>query len=107
MGLTLDFKLRKHLDYAAAYHLLTYLLTTNILPERLVTDQYCATLKAVKHLIKQELFSKSTHQCSNIEIIRLSNVETIHAIRKTPRRDLSLIGFSVVDELEVMIAASA
>ncbi|OJF73059.1 hypothetical protein BOQ55_13575, partial [Lacticaseibacillus casei] len=38
--------------------------TTNGRPDRLVTDQYRATLKAVKHLIKQDYLSKSAHQCS-------------------------------------------
>ena len=63
-GLTLDFELRKHRDYAAAYHFLKRLLTTNGRPDRLVTDQYRATLKAVKHLMKQDYLSKSAHQCS-------------------------------------------
>ncbi|MCP9311555.1 oxygen-insensitive NADPH nitroreductase [Lacticaseibacillus paracasei] len=35
----------------------------------------------------------------------MSGVETVHAIRKRTRRELSLIGFSVVDELEVLLAA--
>ncbi|MFC2733141.1 MAG: phosphate ABC transporter ATP-binding protein PstB, partial [Streptococcus mutans] len=37
-------------DYTASYHFLKRLLTTNGRPDRLVTDQYRATLKAVKHL---------------------------------------------------------
>jgi putative transposase len=131
-GLTLDFELRKHRDYAAAYHFLKRLLTTNGRPERLVTDQYRATLKAVKHLIKQDYLSKSAHQCSkyrnnlieqdhrfvkrhrvrsaSFQSIRtasatLIGVEIVHAIRKRTRRELSLIGFSVVDELEALLAA--
>ncbi|MDB7668718.1 IS6 family transposase, partial [Lacticaseibacillus rhamnosus] len=35
----------------------------------------------------------------------LSGVEIVHAIRKRTRRELSLIGFSVVDELEALLAA--
>lgn len=62
--MTLDFELRKHRDYAAAYHFLKRLLTTNGRPDRLVTDQCRTTLKAVKHLIKQDYLNKSTHQCS-------------------------------------------
>ncbi|MBM6408983.1 DDE-type integrase/transposase/recombinase, partial [Lacticaseibacillus rhamnosus] len=57
-GLTMDFELRKHRDYTASYHFLKRLLTTNGRP-----DQYRATLKAVKHLIKQDYLSKSAHQC--------------------------------------------
>ena len=60
-GLTLDFELRKHRDYVAAFHFLKRLLTTNGRPERLVTDQYQATIKAVKHLIKQDYLSQSAH----------------------------------------------
>ncbi|WP_340137601.1 IS6 family transposase, partial [Lacticaseibacillus paracasei] len=131
-GLTMDFELRKHRDYTASYHFLKRLLTTNGRPDRLVTDQYRATLKAVKHLIKQDYLSKSAHQCSkyrnnlieqdhrfikrhrvrsaSFQSIRtasatLSGVEIVHAIRKRTRRELSLIGFSVVDELEALIAA--
>ncbi|OSP83985.1 IS6 family transposase, partial [Lacticaseibacillus paracasei] len=63
-GLNMDFELRKHRDYTASYHFLKRLLTTNGRPDRLVTDQYRATLKAVKHLIKQDYLSKSAHQCS-------------------------------------------
>lgn len=131
-GLTMDFELRKHRDYTASYHFLKRLLTTNGRPDRLVTDQYRATLKAVKHLIKQDYLSKSAHQCSkyrnnlieqdhrfikrhrvrsaSFQSIRtasatLSGVEIVHAIRKRTRRELSLIGFSVVDELEALLAA--
>ncbi|EKQ02377.1 hypothetical protein LCA32G_0283 [Lacticaseibacillus paracasei] len=32
-------------------------------------------------------------------------MEIVHAIRKRTRRELNLIGFSVVDELEGLIAA--
>ncbi|EKP96559.1 transposase [Lacticaseibacillus paracasei] len=35
----------------------------------------------------------------------LSDVKIVHAIRKKARRAVSLIGFSVVDELETLIAA--
>ncbi|WP_270472533.1 transposase [Lacticaseibacillus paracasei] len=128
----MDFELRKHRDYTASYHFLKRLLTTNGRPDRLVTDQYRATLKAVKHLIKQDYLSKSAHQCSkyrnnlieqdhrfikrhrvrsaSFQSIRtasatLSGVEIVHAIRKRTRRELSLIGFSVVDELEALLAA--
>ena len=131
-GLTLDFELRKHRDYVAAYHFLKRLLTTNGRPDRLVTDQYRATLKAVKHLMKQDYLSKSAHQCSkyrnnlieqdhrfikrhrvrsaNFQNIRtasatLSGIEVIHALRKKTRRELSLIGFSAVDELKAMVPA--
>ena len=131
-GLTMDFELRKHRDYTASYHFLKRLLTTNGRPDQLVTDQYRATLKAVKHLIKQDYLSKSAHQCSkyrnnlieqdhrfikrhcvrsaSFQSIRtasatLSGVEIVHAIRKRTRRELSLIGFSVVDELEALLAA--
>lgn len=62
-GLTLDFELRKHRDYAVAYHFLKRLLTTSGRPERLVTDQYGATLKAVKRLKNQDFLRKSAHQC--------------------------------------------
>ncbi|RKW76298.1 IS6 family transposase, partial [Lacticaseibacillus paracasei] len=48
----MDFELRKHRDYTASYHFLKRLLTTNGRPDRLVTDQYRATLKAVKHPLK-------------------------------------------------------
>ena len=131
-GLTLDFELRKHRDYVAAYHFLKRLLTTNGRPERLVTDQYQATIEAVKHLIKQDYLSQSSHQCSKyrnnlieqdhrfikrhrirsvsfhsirIASATLSGVEIVHAIRKRTRWTLSLIGFSVVDELKALIAA--
>ena len=131
-GLTLDFELRKHRDYAAAYHFLKRLLTTNGRPDRLVTDQYRATLKAVKHLMKQDYLSKSAHQCSkyrnnlieqdhrfikrhrvrsaSFQSIRtasatLSGIEVIHALRKKTRRELSLIGFSAVAELKAIVAA--
>lgn len=131
-GLTMDFELRKHRDYTASCHFLKRILTTNGRPDRLVTDQYRVTLKAVKHLIKQDYFSKSAHQCSkyrnnlieqdhrfikrhrvrsaSFQSIRtasatLSGVEIVHAIRKRTRRELSLIGFSVVDELEALLAA--
>ncbi|MGA3433249.1 IS6 family transposase [Lactiplantibacillus plantarum] len=131
-GLTLDFELRKYRDYAAAYHFLKRLLTTNGRPDRLVTDQYRATLKAVKYLMKQDYLSKSAHQCSkyrnnlieqdhrfikrhrvrsaSFQSIRtasatLSGIEVIHALRKKTRRELSLIGFSAVDELKAMVPA--
>lgn len=124
--------MRKYRDYAAAHHFLTRLFTTNGRPDRLVTDQHRATLKAVKHLINQGFLSKSAHQCfkyrnnlieqdhhfikrhrvrsASFQSIRtasatLSDVETIHAIRERTRRELSFFGFSVVDELEVLIAA--
>ena len=37
-GMTLDFELQKHGDYAVTYHFLKRLLTTNGRPDRLVTD---------------------------------------------------------------------
>jgi putative transposase len=131
-GLTLDFELRKHRDYIATYHFLKRLLTTNGRPERLATDQYQATIKVVNHLIKQDYLSQSAHQCSkyrnnlieqdhrfikrhrvrsaSFHSIRtasatLRGVEIVHAIRKRTRWALSLIGFSVVDELKALIAA--
>ena len=57
-GFTLDFELQKYHDYTAAYYFLKRLLTT-----RLVTNQYRATLKADKQLVKQNHFSSSAHQC--------------------------------------------
>ena len=62
--LALYFEMRKHRDYVAAYHFLKRLLATNGRPERLVTDQYQATIKALKHLIRQEDLIQSAHQCS-------------------------------------------
>ncbi len=35
----------------------------------------------------------------------LSGIEVIHALRKKTRRELSLIGFSAVDELKAMVPA--
>ena len=69
-GFNLDFELRKHRDYAAAYHFLKRLLTTNGRPERLVTDQYRATLKAVKQLVKIELSEVS-------QLTSTPNIETV------------------------------
>ncbi len=107
-------------------------MTTNGRPDRLVTDQYRATLKAVKHLIKKDYLSKSTHQCSkyrnnlfeqdhrfikqrrvrsaSFQSIRTASatliaIEVIHALRKETRRALSLIGFSAMDELKALVAA--
>ena len=57
-GFILDFELQKCRDYTTAYHFLKRLLTT-----RLVTNQYRATLKAAKQLVKQNHFSSSAHQC--------------------------------------------
>lgn len=51
-GLTLDFSLRKQRDYLAAYHFLNRLLKAYGRPSCLVTDQYGATLKAIKQVAK-------------------------------------------------------
>ncbi|MBS0979115.1 IS6 family transposase, partial [Levilactobacillus brevis] len=51
-GLTLDFSLRKQQDYLAAYHFLKRLLKDHGRPSCLVTDQYGATLKAIKQVAK-------------------------------------------------------
>ena len=126
-GFTLDFELQKYHDYTAASHFLKRLLTT-----RLVTNQYRATLKADKQLVKQNHFSSSAHQCfkyrnnlieqdhrfmkrhrvrsASFHSLRtasatLSGVKIVHAIGERTRRALSLIGFSVVDELEILIVA--
>ena len=131
-GLTLDFQLRKKRDFNSAYHFLKRLLKTYGLPHRLVTDQYGATLKAIKKLTREGCLHKGVHQCSkyrnnlieqdhrfikrhrvrsaSFQSIRtasatLSGVEIVHAISKRTRRELSLIGFSVVDELEALLAA--
>ncbi|MCT3391399.1 transposase, partial [Lentilactobacillus hilgardii] len=93
---------------------------------------YGATLKAIKKLTREGCLHKGVHQCSkyrnnlieqdhrfikrhrvrsaSFQSIRtasatLSGVEIVHAIRKRTRRELSLIGFSVVDELEALLAA--
>lgn len=124
--------MRKYRDYAAAHHFLKRLLTTNGRPDRLVTDQHRATLKAVKHLINQGFLSKSAHQCfkyrnnlieqdhrfikrhrvrsASFQSIRtasatLSDVETMHAIHKESRKKLGLFGFSAYQEVDQLLAA--
>jgi putative transposase len=108
------------------------ILTTIGRPDCLVTDQYQATLKAVKRLIKQDYLSKSADQSSkyrnnlteqdhrfikrhrtqsaSFQSIRTasatrSGVEVIHGLRKKTRRELNLVGFSAVDELKALVAA--
>lgn len=131
-GLTLDFSLRKQRDYLAAYHFLKRLLKAYGRPSCLVTDQYGATLKAIKQVAKDGLIDLKAHQCSKyrnnlieqdhrfikrhrvqsagFQSIRtaastLAGVEVIHAMRKETRRNGSLFGFSVITELKQMLAA--
>lgn len=131
-GLTLDFVLRKHRDYPAAYHFLKRLLKTYGRPDCLVTDQYSATLKAIKQVIKDDLLDPKSHQCSKyrnnlieqdhrfikrhrvrsagFQTIRtaartLAGIEVVHAIRKETRRNGNLFGFSVITELKQLLAA--
>jgi putative transposase len=98
----------------------------------LVTDQYWATLKAIKQVTKDGLMDLKAHQCSKYrnnlieqdhQFIKrhrfqsagfknmhttastLAGVEVIHAMRKQTRRNRSLFGFSVINELKQMLAA--
>lgn len=125
-GLTLDFSLRKQRDYLAAYHFLKRLLNC------LATDQYGATLKAIKQVAKDGLLDLKSHQCSkyrnnlieqdhrfikrhrvqsagfqNIRTVAstLAGVEVIHAMRKETRRNGSIFGFSVITTLQQMLVA--
>lgn len=68
-GLTLDFQLRKKRDFNSAYHFLKRLLKTYGLPHRLVTDQYGATLKAIKSLLGKAICTKVCISAPNIAII--------------------------------------
>lgn len=131
-GMTLDFELRKHRDYQSAYHFLKRVLTTYGRPKCLVTDQYAATLKAIRHLTKEELLDKKAHQCSkyrnnlieqdhrSIKRHRvrsagfqsmqtaartLYGVEVVHELYKKSRREPTLTGFSVVSELTTLLSA--
>ncbi|CUR63649.1 Mobile element protein [Leuconostoc inhae] len=131
-GLTLDFELRKQRDYQAAYHFLKRLMTTYGRPHRLVTDQYGATLKAIKRLVKEDYLDKRAHQCSkyrnnlieqdhrfikrhrvrsaSFKSLRtasrtLSGLEVTHDLYKKTQRELNLVGFSVVAELNAILAA--
>ena len=124
--------LRKHRDYNAAYHFLKLILKTYGHPHRLVTDQYGATLKAIKKLIKEGYLTKSAHQCSkyrnnlieqdhryikrhrvraaSFQSIRtaartLYGLEIMHAIRKERRKTTSLFGFSAYHEVKQILAA--
>lgn len=131
-GLTLDFSLRKQRDYLAAYHFLKRLLKAYGHPNCLVTDQYGATLKAIKQVAKEGLLDLKSHQCSKyrnnlieqdhrfikrhrvrsagFQTIRtaastLAGVEVVHAMRKETRRNGNLFGFSVITKLKQMLAA--
>lgn len=68
-GLTLDFQLRKKRDFNSAYRFLKRLLKTYGLPHRLVTDQYGATLKAIKKLTREGICTKVCISAPNIAII--------------------------------------
>lgn len=63
-GLTLYFELHRHRDYHSAYHFLKRLLTTYGHPNYPFTDQYAATLKTTKRVIKDDLLGTENHQCS-------------------------------------------
>lgn len=63
-GLILDFELQKYCDYATIHHFLKRSLTANRRHDRLLTDQYQATSKATKQLVKQNYLSESVHQYS-------------------------------------------
>jgi putative transposase len=131
-GLTLDFQLRKKRDFNSAYHFLKRLLKTYGLPHRLVTDQYGATLKAIKKLTREGCLHKGVHQCSKYrnnlieqdhrfikrQQVRsasyqstrtaartLYGIETMHAIHKESRKKLGLFGFSAYQEVDQLLAA--
>ncbi|MBM6414674.1 IS6 family transposase, partial [Lacticaseibacillus paracasei] len=55
--------------------------------------------------IKRHRVRSASFQSIRTASATLSGVEIVHAIRKRTRRELSLIGFSVVDELEALLAA--
>lgn len=105
--MTLDFELRKHRDYASAYHFLKRLLTTDGRPDRLVTDQYRATLKAVKHQIKQDYLSKSTRQCSKYRnnLIEQDHRNDIVSDRQTSKVSEPQVQHSAVSELKALVTA--
>lgn len=131
-GLTIDFQLRKKRDFNSAYHFLKRLLKTYGLPHRLVTDQYGATLKAIKKLTREGYLHKGVHQCSKYrnnlieqdhrfikrQQVRsasyqstrtaartLYGIETMHAIHKKSRKKLGLFGFSAYQEVDQLLAA--
>lgn len=130
-GLTLDFELRRHRDYQSAYHFLKRLLTTYGRPDCLVTDQYGATLKAIKQVIKNGLLAKGNHQCSKYRnnlieqdhrLIKhvlvkssgfqsmrtasktLSGIEVMHQLHKISQRAINLFGFSALQSLTELLA---
>ena len=131
-GLTLDFQLRKKRDFNSAYRFLERLLKTYGLPHRLVTDQYGATLKAIKKLTREGCLHKGVHQCSKYrnnlieqdhrfikrQQVRsasyqstrtaartLYGIETMHAIHKESRKKPGLFGFSAYQEVDQLLAA--
>ena len=98
----------------------------------MATDQYGATLKAIKQVAKDGLLDLKSHQCSKyrnnlieqdhrfikrhrvqsagFQNIRtaastLAGVEVIHAMRKENRRNGSIFGFSVITTLQQMLVA--
>ena len=76
-GLTLDFQLHKKRDFNSAYRFLKRLLKTYGLPHRLVTDQYGATLKAIKKLTREGICTKVCISAPNIAIIWLSKITVL------------------------------
>lgn len=97
-----------------------------------MTDQYGATLKAIKKLTREGCLHKGVHQCSKyrnnlIEQDRrfikrqqvrsasyqstrtaartLYGIETMHAIHKESRKKLGLFGFSAYQEVDQLLAA--
>lgn len=130
-GLTLDFELRKYRDYQSSYHFLKRLLTTYGRSNCLVTDQYGATLKAIKQVIKDGLLKKENHQCSKyrnnlieqdhrlikrvlvksagFQTLRtaartLAGIEVMHQLHKISQREPNLFGFSSSQALDALIA---
>lgn len=130
-GMTLDFELRQYRNFQSAYHFIKRLIKTFGKPRCLVTDHYYATHKAVKRLVQQHEITAEIHQSSkyrnnlieqdhcfikrqrvrsgNYQSKRtasrtISGSEVIHDLYKSSRRELDLIGFSVVAELQALMA---
>uniref|UniRef100_UPI00356AB2A6 IS6 family transposase n=1 Tax=Enterococcus sp. HMSC072H05 TaxID=1715012 RepID=UPI00356AB2A6 len=127
-GITLDIWLRKNRDKQAAYAFFKRLIKQFGEPRVLVTDKAPSLSSAFNRLHSEGLFSKTEHRTNkylnNIieqdhrhikkrhklyQSIRtaastIKGIETIHALYKISQRDKSLSGFSVIQEMNILMS---